>query len=161
MKYRVKFDVKWKWRLKNQLRRSVGTFKSMCLILANNNTVLDSVWPITEVCTLHVQCAVWFYYPRNAVLAPILAMALCLSVCDSLSVRSRCSIETAGWIELVFGVRASFHLYYIVLKGNSGIFKNKGTCLSKFIQNFASRIDRRIETCYRLIAWQWWTLKVW
>ena len=53
----------------------------------------------------------------------VLAMGLCLSV--RLSVTSRCSIETAGRIELVFGMWASFHPSYTVLKGNSVISKNK------------------------------------
>jgi len=33
------------------------------------------------------------FYPRDAMLAGVLAMALCLSVCLSVSVTSRCSIE--------------------------------------------------------------------
>jgi len=33
------------------------------------------------------------FYPRDAMLAGVLAMALCLSVCVCLSVTSRCSIE--------------------------------------------------------------------
>jgi len=40
-------------------------------------------------------------------LARVLAMALCVSVCLCLSVTSRCSIEMDGWIELVFGRWAS------------------------------------------------------
>jgi len=52
-----------------------------------------------------------------------------VSVCLSASVTSRYSIETAEWIELAFGLVASFHLSYAVLKGNSGISKNKGTFL--------------------------------
>jgi len=51
----------------------------------------------------------------------ILAMGLCPSV------TSQCSIETAQRIELVFGMWASFHPSYTVLKGNSVISKNKGT----------------------------------
>jgi len=46
-----------------------------------------------------------------------------------LSVTSRSSIETVERIELVFGMRASFHPSFTVLKGNSGISKNKGTLL--------------------------------
>ena len=41
-------------------------------------------------------------------LARVLAMALCLSV------TSRCSIETDGWINLVFGMKASFDQSYTV-----------------------------------------------
>jgi len=46
-------------------------------------------------------------------LARLLAMALCPSV--SLSVTSRCSIEVAGRIELVFGMEAFFDQSYTVL----------------------------------------------
>jgi len=42
----------------------------------------------------------------------VLFMTLCLSVC--LSVTSRCSIETSGRIELIFGMEASFDLSYTV-----------------------------------------------
>ena len=50
-----------------------------------------------------------------AVLARVIAMALCLSVCLSVSVTSRCSIERDGWIELIFGMESSFHLFHTVL----------------------------------------------
>ena len=52
-----------------------------------------------------------------------------------LSVTSRCSIETAERIELVFGMLASFHPSYTVLKGNSVISKNKSTSLWNFVLN--------------------------
>jgi len=44
------------------------------------------------------------------------------SVCVGLSVpvHHKCSIEMTERIELVFGMGASFHLSYTVLKGNSG-----------------------------------------
>jgi len=45
------------------------------------------------------------FYPRDAMVARLLAMALCLSV----SVTSRCSVETDERIELVFVMGASFH----------------------------------------------------
>ena len=61
----------------------------------------------------------------------VLAMALCLSV--RLSVTSRCSTTMAERIELVFGMCASFHPSYTVLKGNSVISKNKGTSLWNFV----------------------------
>ena len=41
-----------------------------------------------------------FYYPRDAVLSPLLAVALCLFV----SVTSRCSVKRNEWINLVFGM---------------------------------------------------------
>ena len=85
------------------------------------------------------------FYLLNAMVAVLLAVALCLSV------TSRSSIETAERIELVFGVGATstFRLSYTNLfKGNMGIFKNKGTLLQNFIQNsrekiLLRRIDRR------------------
>jgi len=67
------------------------------------------------------------FYLLDAVLALVLAMALCPSVRRSVSVKSRSSIETAERIELVFGVGASFHLSYTLLTGNSSVSKNKGT----------------------------------
>ena len=75
-----------------------------------------------------------------------------VSVC--LSVTSRCSIETAERIELVFGMWASFHPSYTVLKGNSVISKNKGTSIWYFVlnsglRNFAHGISI-VETCYQL-----------
>ena len=57
----------------------------------------------------------WFYL-RDAMRAhtnygPV---SVCLSVCLSASVPSRCSVEVAGRIELVFGTEASSDLYYTV-----------------------------------------------
>jgi len=56
-----------------------------------------------------------------------------VSVC--LSVTSRCSTKTAERIELVFGMRASSHASYTVLKGNSVISKNNGTSVWNFVLN--------------------------
>jgi len=53
------------------------------------------------------------FHPRDDMLVRVLAMALCLSVC--LSVTSRSSIETGERIELVFGTGASFDISYTVL----------------------------------------------
>jgi len=51
---------------------------------------------------------------------------------------------------------ASFHLSYMILKGNSGISKNKGISLWNFVPNsglkkfcFGIAI---VESCYRLIS---------
>jgi len=73
-----------------------------------------------------------------------------VSVC--LFVKSQSSIETVERIKLVFGMRASFHTSYTVLKGNLGISKNKGTSFWNFGPNshkfcFGILI---LETCYRL-----------
>jgi len=67
----------------------------------------------------------------------VLAMALCLSVC--LSVTSRCSIETAERIELCFGIGAYFHRSYTVLKGNSSISRSKGTSVWNIVSNSGLR----------------------
>jgi len=86
-------------------------------------------------------------------------VCVCLSVCHN-----RSSIETAEWIELVFGTGAAFHLSYSVLKWNSGIFKNNGTSPWNFVQNSGLRkLSFRIsivETCYRLLSARW-TLRAW
>jgi len=91
-------------------------------------------------------------------------VSVCLCRCLCLSVTSLSSIETDGRIELVFGVGASFHLSYTVLKGNSGIFKMRvipsGT-LTKIpdFKNFASAY-RSLKRVINL-AWQWWTPRAW
>jgi len=82
----------------------------------------------------------------------VVAIGLCLSV--RLSVTSRCSIETTERIELFFGMQASFHPSYTVLKGNSVISKNNGTFLWNFVVNSGLRKFRHgisiVETCYQL-----------
>jgi len=57
------------------------------------------------------------FYPRDSMLARVLVMALCLSVCVGLSVSatSRSSVETAERIGLVFGMGAFFDLSYTAL----------------------------------------------
>ena len=79
---------------------------------------------------------------------------LAMGLCPSVSVTSRCSIETAERIELVFGMWVSFHPFYTVLKGNSIISKNKGTSLWNFVLNSGLKEFRHgiliVETCYQL-----------
>jgi len=90
-----------------------------------------------------------FYFTARCYASAVLAMALCPSV----SVTSRCSIETAGRIELVFGMWASFQPSYTVLKGNSVISKTKGTSLWKFLNSGLRKFRHGIsivETCYQL-----------
>jgi len=70
-------------------------------------------------------CVANSFYPLDVMLARLLAAIVSVR----LSVTSRSSIETVERIELVFGMRASFHPSFTVLKGNSGISKNKGTLL--------------------------------
>ena len=66
--------------------------------------------------------------------------ALCLSVCLSVTVCHKSEFyQIAEWFELVFGMGASFHLFYTVLKGNSGILKDKGTSLWNFVPNYGLR----------------------
>jgi len=69
--------------------------------------------------------------PRYASAVYDMVLRLCVHVC----VTSRSSIETAGWLELVFDAEATFRLSYTVLQGNSGIFKNKGTSLCDLVPN--------------------------
>ena len=86
----------------------------------------------------------------------VLTMGLCLSV--GLSVcPSQVGIllkRTAERIDLGFGMTASFHPYYTVLKGNSVISKNKGTSLWNFVLKSGIRKFRHgisiVETCYQL-----------
>jgi len=83
-------------------------------------------------------------------LARVLAMALCLSVCACLSqvgvLSKRMNASSLGG--------ASFHPSYTVLKGNSGISKNNGTSFWNFVLN--SRLRKFcfdisiVETFYRL-----------
>jgi len=73
------------------------------------------------------------FYPRDSILAPVLAMALCLSV--YLSVRSRCSIRRDERISLFFGMEASFdqcHILFLVWKFR--YLQNKSTFLRHFSQ---------------------------
>jgi len=90
-----------------------------------------------------------FLFTARCYASAVLAMALCPSV----SVTSRCSIETVGRIELVFGMWASFQPSYTVLKGNSVISKTKGTSLWKFLNSGLRKFRHGIsivETCYQL-----------
>ena len=78
----------------------------------------------------------WFGHPvftARRYASAVFAVAVYLLVWPS--VTSRYCIETTGRIELVFGIKASFHLSYTVLPGNSGISKNKGTSLWNFVSN--------------------------
>jgi len=49
--------------------------------------------------------SIMIFYPRDAMLARVLAMALCPSVCRRLSVTSRCSIKRDERINLVLAWR--------------------------------------------------------
>ena len=86
-------------------------------------------------------------------LARVLAMA------RRLSVTSRSSIETTERIELVFGMGASFHLSYNVLKGSTGKSQINGTSLRNSVPNSGLKIFcfgiSVVETCYRLSSTRW------
>ena len=58
-------------------------------------------------------------------------------MCRCVSVTSQNSIKMVQWIELIFGMEASFHLSYTVLVRNLGNSKNKGTSPppQDFVQN--------------------------
>ena len=107
------------------------------------------------------------FYSRDAMPARVLAnvaMALRLSVCLSVCRKLECSLETDERIELVFGMGAYFHPSYTVLKGNSGISKDKGTSpgtlsQTRDLENFASmyRSSKRVID----LARERWTLREW
>ena len=84
----------------------------------------------------------------------------CYAVIICLTVTSRSSIEIDERIELVIGVGVCFHLSYIVLQGNSGILKNKGTYLRNFVSNSGLRKFSFVETCHRLSSRKVVTLRV-
>jgi len=79
--------------------RAVARVRAEMRILAEDEDKRRNFAPIGLVC-----------YRRDAMLARVLAMALRLTV--SVSVTSRCSVETDERIELVFGMEVSFHLSY-------------------------------------------------
>ena len=54
------------------------------------------------------------FYPRDAMLARVLDIALCPCLCLCPSVTSRCSIETDGRSNLFFGTKASFEQSHTV-----------------------------------------------
>ena len=62
------------------------------------------------MCVIMNNCG---FYPRDAMLAQVLAKALCL--CPSVSVTMRCFIERGARIDLVFGMEASFDHYEILV----------------------------------------------
>ena len=75
---------------------------------------------IMELANIATLCT---FNPRDAMLARVLAMTLCLAACVCLSqLTSRCSIETAGRIGLVFGRELPSTYPYSVYK-ESGTFK--------------------------------------
>jgi len=88
------------------------------------------------------------FYPRDAMLARVLAMAcVCLSVCLSVSVTSRCSNEAVEGIGLFFGLGASFHISYTLCY-------QMGTSLWNFALDAGLRKFRHstsiVEACYQL-----------
>ena len=66
------------------------------------------------ICILQVQCYVS---------GVVYAVAICLY--DT----SQCSVVTAQWIELIFGTEPILSVFYVVLEGNSGVVRDKGTSL--------------------------------
>jgi len=81
---------------------------------------------------------------------PVLSTSAGFTVCQACLM-----IGGSQLMSLVFGVGASFHLSYTVLKGNSHICRNKGTLACNFVPNsglggtfcFGKSI---VETCCRL-----------
>ena len=86
---------------------------TLTVILECWRTLVGRIWLNEEgTSVLHS------FYLHDAMLARILAMALCLSVsvCLRLSVASWSSIETDERIELVFGMGAFFDLSCVYFK---------------------------------------------
>jgi len=89
---------------------------------------------------------------RDAMLAPVLAIALCLVCVCHKSVFFRNG--WTNWAGFWYGSFLPSILHYTVLKGNSHISKNKRSSLWNFVQN--SRLRKFclgisiVETCYRL-----------
>jgi len=53
--------------------------------------------------------------------------------CVCVSVASWCSTKMAQLMELIFGIEASFCVFYTMLWGNLGNSKNNGTCFWDFV----------------------------
>jgi len=111
-------------------------FRCMCSCLLELTHITTS-WTHTTLTTLQTQLTTVIVREINKVFtaqcyaSAVLAMGLCL--CSS--VTSQCSVEMAERIELIFGMWASFHPSYAVLKATSVISKNKGTSLWNFVLN--------------------------
>jgi len=92
------------------------------------------------------------FYPRVALPARVLAMALCLSVCLSQVVVLSKRTGASGWI--FFGKGASIVLFYAALRENSGLSESKGTSLWNFVLHSGIRKFHHntpiVETCYQL-----------
>ena len=148
-------------RILSAIQRAAQTvlgvyFKSTC----SRDTSAFSALEVLNDCALYTSThslthSLYFitFYPRNAMLARVLAMTLCL--CLSVSLGHDSVFYRNAWMNRAgFGIGAFLHLFYAVLKGNSIIFKNKGTFPWNFVPNCVLRkvllphIDRR--TCYQL-----------
>jgi len=68
---------------------------------------------LTEHARRYMHYAPPSFYPRDTVLARVLAMNVSVSLC--LSVTSRCSIKRGERTNLVFGMEASFDQSYTVI----------------------------------------------
>jgi len=114
------------------------------------------IWLILLTLCVYMDGKVSVVFNRNCFYRAMLSICRISHgpVSVSLSVTSRCSIETAERIELIFGTWAFFHLSYSVLKGNSVISKNKGTFLWNFVLNSGLGKFRHgisiVEMCYQL-----------
>ena len=124
---------------KNHLKTIKLPYLCICLTCFDEIWHGDAYWPPTrdrplkfggrhlenhkdQVCWHLCRC----YQPSPVFTARCYASAVlaCVRLC-------RCSIETTEQMELVFGMWASFHPSYTVLKGNSVISKNNGTSLER------------------------------
>ena len=113
-------------------------------------------------------------FPRDAMLAPVLTMALCPCLCLSICLSVCLSVchksvfcrnwwtDRAGFFSTGASFLPSFEACYPTLccKGNSGIFKNKGTSLWNFAPNSGLRKFRHSRLSKGVInsARERWTL---
>ena len=109
------------WRRVGRWELSITCAKVVAVLFYNAKYALykSTFYLLTYLLTKYVSLS--SFYAHDAILARVLAMALCS--CPCLSVTSRCSLKWDERINMVFGMRASFDKYYFAFQGNSGIYK--------------------------------------
>ena len=91
--------------------------------------------------------------------------SVCVGLSVPVSVHHKCSIEMTERIELVFGMGASFHLSYTVLKGNSGNSKitvlpsetlSQTLDLENFAKAYQYHINQLPSVLLPTVLWRCW-----
>jgi len=137
----------------------IDIFEAVCSLhacfSADSFHLLCCITPYESLGRFFRPPGIYRFYPCDAVLSWILAIALCLSVC--LSLCHKLEFYRNGWTN-----RAGF--WHGSLKGNLGVSKNKGTSLWNFVPNSRRRKFcfgvSIFEKCYRL-SLTMWTLRAW